>query len=150
MLTLIRWELLLVLGYVAAVGDLRERSIPNKLLLFMLGLWALTVLPQLLMDTEGALSYLLGAALGLAAGGGLFLLVYVISRKGLGGGDVKFIAVVGLYLGFDGVFSVMLVGALLSGLFALVMLALKRLGRKDAIPFAPFLYIGILLTIFLQ
>jgi len=140
--------LIIVFGYVAAVLDLTVRKIPNTLILTMLGAWALTMTPKLFVDTEAAISLLLGALLGFGVGGGLFLLVYVVSRKGLGGGDVKFMAAAGLYLGFSGTMTSMLVGTILAALTGLVLILIKKLGRKDQMPLAPFIYAGILVTVF--
>ena len=59
-------------------------------------------------------------------------------------------AVSGLYLGFDGVLPAMLYGTVLATLVTLVLVLLKKLGRKDTFPLVPFLYAGMLLTVFTQ
>jgi Flp pilus assembly protein protease CpaA len=141
-------ELIIVFGYIAAVQDITAKKIPNSLVLAMLGAWVLTMAPKILLDTDMAVMLLKDAALGFVIGGGLFLLVYLISRKGLGGGDVKYMAATGLYIGFSGVVSAMLYGTILVALTGLTLLLLKKIGRKDSIPLAPFLYIGILITLF--
>lgn len=146
--TLLQHELLLVIGYVAAVKDIREKVISNRTILALLVCWLLTMLPQLAADIEVGMNRLVNAAVGFLIGGVLFLLVYLISKNGLGGGDVKFMAVVGLYLGLNGILPAMLYGSILAALFGLVLILLKKIGRKDAIPLAPFLYVGILITIF--
>ena len=86
--------------------------------------------------------------MGGAIGGGVFLLVYIISRHGLGAGDVKFMAIAGLYLGMNLVMSSMLIGSILSAITGIVLLCMKKISKKDEIPLVPFLYMGILLTIF--
>lgn len=146
--TLLAYELLVGFGYVAALSDLRSKRIPNEYIVAMFAAWIMIMVPQLFVNTESALSSLKNAIAGFGLGGGLFLLVYLISRKGLGGGDVKLMAAFGLYLGFGNVLPAMLYGSILSALTALILVLLKRIGRKDAIPLAPFLYIGVLLTIF--
>ena len=145
---MLEYELIIVFGYVAAVFDLKTRKIPNRLILAMLAAWAITITPMLFVYTEAMIGYLKEAVLGLAISGGLFLLVYLISRKGLGGGDVKFMAVVGLYLGFGGAIPVMLYGTILAALTGLVLILLKKIERKDSIPLAPFLFAGIIITVF--
>ena len=147
---LLWFTMITIFGYIAAVLDLESRRIPNGLNLAMLFAWLTTITPKLLFDTDRAVALLWESALGAAIGGGLFLLVYVISRKGLGGGDVKFIAAAGLYLGLGGVIPAMLYGTILAALTGVVLILLKKIGRKDSIPLAPFLYIGILLTVFLS
>lgn len=141
-------ELIIVFGYIASVLDLTTKKIPNGLILIMLGAWVLAMFPKLFLDTDEAVALLKDSALGLVAGGGIFLLVYLISRKGLGGGDVKFMAASGLYLGFSGTFSAMLYGTVLAALTGLALILLKKIGRKDAMPLAPFLYVGMLIAIF--
>lgn len=138
--------LLLVFGYLAAAEDLARKRIPNPLVGAMLGAWVLVMVPQLFFHTEQALALLLSGAVGALMGGGLFLAVYAVSRGGLGGGDVKLMAASGLYLGFSGVLPTMLYGSVLAVLGAGVLLLLKRIGRKDTIPLAPFLYAGMVLT----
>jgi len=140
--------LIIVFGYAAAVSDIKAKKIPNTLILAMMGAWVLTMAPKLIVDTENAITLLLGSLIGFAVGGGLFLLVYAISRKGLGGGDVKFMAAAGLYLGLSGTMTSMLYGTILAALAGLILILLKKLGRKDAMPLAPFIYAGILITVF--
>jgi len=149
-LIVIRNEILIIFGYLAAVYDLKLRKIPNSLVLSMLGTWVLLMALGLCFDTDTALGLLRDSVLGFVLGGGLFLITYLVSRKGLGGGYVKFMAGAGLYLGFYGVIPAIFCGTLLAALTGLVLILLKKLGRKDMVPLAPFLFIGILITVFLQ
>lgn len=146
--TLLQRELLLVIGYAAAVKDIREKLVSNRTVLALLVCWLLTMLPQLAVNVERGVSRLADSAGGFLIGGVLFLLVYLISKNGLGGGDVKFMAVTGLYLGVNGILPAMLYGSVLAALFGLTLILLKKIGRKDAIPLIPFLYVGILIVIF--
>lgn len=139
-------ETLTVFGYVAAVSDWTEKRVPNMLLKCMLGAWVLILVPQLFFQPEKAVLRLLTSGLGLLIGGGIFLLVYLFSRGGLGGGDVKLMAVSGLYLGVQNVLPAMLYGSILASVVGCVLILMKKIGRKDAIPLVPFLYAGILLT----
>lgn len=141
-------EMLLIFGYIASLIDIKSKTIPNKLILIMIGAWLLIMALMVLIDTELAVLMLKDSILGFIIGGGLFLIVYLISRKGLGGGDVKFIAATGLYIGFARTISVILYGSILATLFVLILLLLKKIGRKDPIPLVPFLYAGILITMF--
>ena len=142
--------LLIIFGYIASVSDVKTKRIPNGLVLAMLAGWALTFVMLLFYDTGQALAALTDALLGCAICGAILLLVYYISKKGLGGGDVKFMAAAGLYLGYQGVFPALLYGSILAGLTGLALILLKKIGRKDSIPMAPFLYAGILITVFFQ
>ena len=141
--------LLIVFGYIATVNDVKTKTIKNSLVLAMLAAWIVITVPLLLFDINNSVGILLDAILGFVTSGALFMLVYVLSRKGLGGGDVKFMAVAGLYLGFYGVLPAILVGTMSAALVGIVLLITKKINRKDSIPLAPFLYVGILVTIFI-
>ena len=147
---LLNYELLIVFGYITAIFDIKTRRIPNALILAMLMAWAIAITPRLFLSTDAAIAFLLDSAIGFVVGGGLFLLIYLVSRKGLGGGDVKFMAGVGLYLGFGKVIPAMFYATILAALVGLTLILMKKIGRKDKIPLAPFLYIGILIAIFLH
>jgi leader peptidase (prepilin peptidase)/N-methyltransferase len=86
-----------------------------------------------------------------AAGGGiglaLFLLIVIASRGGMGWGDVKLAALIGLVTGFPLVFIALLIGVILGGVVAVILLALKIKKRKEAIPFGPFLAIATIVTL---
>lgn len=83
----------------------------------------------------------------LVAAGGTFVVLAALSifgRGALGGGDVKMMAVVGLWLGQE-VILALTTGFILGGVAAVVLLLLRRVGRKDFFAFGPFLIIGTVL-----
>ena len=141
---------LAVFGYIASVSDIREKKIENNLVLLLLGAWVITVAPQFFFRPSMAIMLCISAGVGFLIAGVVFLTVYLFSHGGLGGGDVKFMAVAGLFLGFNGVLPAMLYGAALAAVTALILVASKRMGKKDSIPLAPFLYTGIILTMLFQ
>ena len=145
--TLLKYEIIAVFGYIAAVGDIKTKHIPNTLVLAMLAVWVCVAAFHLLFDTHSAIPMIINSLLGFAVSGTMFLLVYLLSRKGLGGGDVKFMAAAGLYLGAGGSLTAIFIGTTLAALVGLALVLLKKLGRKDAFPLVPFLYAGILVTI---
>ena len=92
------------------------------------------------------------AVLGVLVGGGLFLLIAVLSviilqREGMGGGDIKLVAMIGAFLGWHAVLITIFLGAVLGALVGTVLMLLQRQGRKDPVPFGPFLAIGALLAL---
>lgn len=96
----------------------------------------------------------LNALLGILAGGGSLLLVacayeWLTGREGMGGGDIKLVAMMGAFLGWEAVPFIILAGAL-AGLLAesLPMLIRKR-NSGQAIPFGPYLTFGALFHLFL-
>ncbi|MFC2071426.1 prepilin peptidase [Chloroflexota bacterium] len=103
----------------------------------------------------GVISVLGGGALGRVvsslAGGALGLVVMalplIIYRRGMGMGDVKLAALVGLMTGFPLVIVALLLSWISGGLVAAILLALKIKGRKDPIPFATFLATSAMVTL---
>ena len=144
---LLKYEIIAVFGYIAAVGDIKTKHIPNTLILAMLVVWVCVTAFHLLFDIQSAIPMLISSLSGFAVSGAMFLIVYLLSRKGLGGGDVKFMAVAGLYLGVGGTLTATFIGTTLAALVGLALVILKKIGRKDAFPLAPFLYAGILVAI---
>jgi len=82
---------------------------------------------------------LLDAVLGAGVGGGLFLVIILASRGGMGGGDMKLGAMLGAFLGWRVTLLTLLLAVVAGGLIAVALLASGRRGRKDPIPFGPFL-----------
>ena len=80
----------------------------------------------------------------LAAAGAIVVLaaLAILGRGALGGGDVKMMAVLGLWLGVNGIITTACIGFILGGVAAVVMLIFKTHGRKDFFAFGPFLIIG--------
>ena len=95
-------------------------------------------------DKPAILSGVIGGAIGLA----FFLLVAFINPRGMGMGDVKLAGLIGLVTGFPLVVVALLIGILLGGVAAIVLLSLRLKGRKDVIPYGTFLAIGPIVTLF--
>lgn len=81
--------------------------------------------------------------------GGFFLMLIILTRgKGMGGGDVKLGAFMGLGLGlYNGISAVML-GFFLGAVFGISAIILKRKKLKSHLPFGPFLVLGSLIALF--
>ena len=88
---------------------------------------------------------LLRAVIAMAALYGLYFVLAVAKPGGMGFGDVKLAGVLGLHLGFAG-WSAVVVGTFsafgLGGLVGVALIALRRAGRRTAIPFGPFMLAG--------
>ncbi len=84
-----------------------------------------------------------GGALGLAA----MALPFIIYRRGMGLGDVKLGALVGLMSGYPLVFVTLLLSVIAGGLVGAILLVFKIKKRSDPIPFAPFLALSAMITL---
>ena len=87
------------------------------------------------------------AALGGAIGFLVFLLIALVSRGGMGWGDVKLAALIGLATGFPLVFVAIIMAAILGGIVAVILLVTRRRGRREMIPFGPFLAVAAMVTL---
>jgi len=118
-----------------ALTDLERRIIPNKILLVT----AILGLAIAAVTDPGSLPERALAAL---AAGGLLFLAALAYPRGMGLGDVKLAAVMGLFLGRN-VGPAILVALLAGSLVGLAMIARHgAAARKQAIPFGPFLALG--------
>ena len=85
---------------------------------------------------------------GAIAGGGLLGLVYVLSKGGMGLGDVKYAGVLGIWTGFPGILVNLYLAFFIGGAVALLLCALHKADLKSRIPFGPCLSAGALLSFF--
>ena len=90
---------------------------------------------------------IVNALIGMCLGGGLFFLIAVLSHGGMGGGDIKLVAMIGAFLGWQAVLVTIFLGALSGAMVGVSLMLLKRKGRKDPLPFGPFLAVGALIAI---
>jgi leader peptidase (prepilin peptidase) / N-methyltransferase len=132
-----------------ALIDLDTKRLPNVIV--VPSLLAGVVLLGAAALVRGDLTALAGALLGGAGLFALYLVLALVSRGGMGMGDVKLAAVLGLYLGFLG-WGNLLVGAfaafVFGGVFGLALMLIRRAGRKSAIPFGPWMILGAWLGVF--
>jgi leader peptidase (prepilin peptidase) / N-methyltransferase len=128
--------LVLIAALVAITGiDLDHQIIPDAITLPGIALgFAASFLP-------GGVGWF-SSLLGVLAGGALFFAIIVLSRGGMGGGDLKLGAMLGAFLGWQLVLLSILLAVLAGGAVAVALLALGRKGRKDPVPFGPFLALG--------
>jgi len=131
---------------VAAI-DLELRVIPNRITYPSFPVFAVAVVVGWALGQELSPGRALAGAL---AYGGVFFLIALIAPRGLGMGDVKLTALIGLVMGSLGLRYVGVAAGsaiLLGGVAGLVALAAGR-GRKSMMPFGPFLAAGALVAVF--
>ncbi|MDP2948351.1 MAG: prepilin peptidase [Chloroflexota bacterium] len=85
----------------------------------------------------------LGGAIGLAA----LLMPFLLYRRGMGLGDVKFGGLVGLMTGYPLVFVALFLAVTTGGVVAVLLLVLRVRGRRDPVPFGPFLALAAAVTL---
>ncbi|MFG2149352.1 prepilin peptidase [Streptomyces sp. NPDC048696] len=137
------WLLLIPPAVLLAAVDTRVKRLPDVLTVpLAAGAAALLGAAALVPDHAGSWRHaLLG---GLALGGAYFTL-FLVNPGGLGFGDVKLAVGLGTVLGWYGwvtLFTGAFAGFLLGGGYGLALVVVRRAGRKDAIPFGPFMLGG--------
>ncbi len=126
--------------------DLSHQIIPDVITLpgMAIGLVsAATVLP---LGWANALA-------GLLLGGGLFYLVAVLSvvllkKEGMGGGDIKLIAMIGAFLGWQETLLTIFLAALGGSVIGLFLIGVRGRSRAEPIPFGPFLAVCAIVSLF--
>tara|TARA_B100000686_G_scaffold346151_1_gene432126 strand:- start:139 stop:912 length:774 start_codon:yes stop_codon:yes gene_type:complete len=86
---------------------------------------------------------------GFLLGGGLFYILALVSKGGMGGGDIKFIAGLGALLGWQKILLVIFLAAFLGTIYSLPLLLVGKKGRKSLIPFGPFISAATGIAIFI-
>jgi len=126
--------------------DLHHKIIPDVLSLsgIVVGL-AASFMP-------GTISWL-DSLIGIIAGGGsLFLVAFVYERitgrEGMGGGDIKLLAMIGAWLGWRQLYLIVLISSLVGAIVGIVFLLVAGKGLRVRIPFGPFLSLGAIACLF--
>lgn len=140
--------LLAGVGLLLAAVDSDVHRLPDKLTLPALP----AVAAGLTLASAGTAQWtrMLWALVGCVAVGGAFLLLALAAPSGLGLGDVKLSALLGLALGWLGATAVLawlFYGFLLGGLWALALLVTRRVSRHSHVAFGPPLLLGALLAL---
>lgn len=149
-------DVLVVLAHIALAGigvwlliiDARTHRLPNRIVLpTLVGALALVGVDALAAHSS---SSLISAIIGMLILGGFYTVLRATSRGGIGGGDVKLAAVIGLVLGWHG-WQALAIGAaaafVLGALYALILMSLRRATRSTRIAFGPWMIIGAVLGI---
>ncbi len=122
-------SILIVVSFI----DMEHQIIPNKIIIFTLAMGVLFSF----IDNISFIS----AAYGMLLGGGLLFLLALVPGA-LGGGDIKLMFVLGIFLGAKGILVALPIAFALASIISVVLLLFKIKKRKDQIPFGPFLALG--------
>lgn len=125
-----------------AVVDMRIQKIPNKLLIGALVIRIIIYVAEFICSVNAALSVLIDDLLGAIVIGGFFLLLLLIFKNSIGMGDIKLFAIMGIYQGLWGAINSVFFSLLVSFVISVVLLAIRKKGRKDTISFGPSIFIG--------
>lgn len=120
--------------------DYHHQIIPDGLVLIgvVIGVFYIGYLKLMTPQTITLIDHIVGGLVG----GGVLLLLAIASKGGMGGGDIKLMAMFGLWLGWRLSLLTLFLSFVMGGIVGVLFLLLKLKGKKDAIPFGPFICLG--------
>lgn len=121
---------------VISMIDLDTQTIPDRMHVIIGSIAFINILIQ------RDISVLASAGMGFIVGGGFFLLLAIITKGGMGGGDIKLMAVLGLLFGLKGIILLIFLAFVIGAVVSVSMLVAKLKQRKEFIPFGPFIAIS--------
>ena len=123
------------------VSDIAYMLIPNKILLFFL---PFLIVSRIVSPLEPWWDSLLGAVIGFS----ILLLIAVVSKGGMGGGDIKLFLLIGLVLGTIHTLLTLFLASVVGMIVGIIVLKVRGQGRKTPVPFGPSIAVGALLAYF--
>ncbi|WP_019413861.1 A24 family peptidase [Paenisporosarcina sp. TG20] len=126
---------------IITVSDLAYMLIPDKVLLFF---GVLLIIARFLSPLDPWWDSVIGAA----GGFGLLLLIAIVSKGGMGGGDIKLFAVIGLVLGLIPTLLTLFIAAFIGSIVGVIHLRRSKQGRKTPVPFGPSIALAAIIVYF--
>lgn len=138
--TFIAFLSLFIILLMASLIDYKTLMIPNEIVLLGLALGLVTVWINPMVSLQESLIGFLALGVGMA-------LISFVSKENIGYGDAKLISIIGLLLGWKIGLVTAFIAFAFSALVGLFLLTFKIKGRKEMLPFAPFLLISFVVII---
>ena len=126
-----------------SLGLYRERLIPNFLICVLLIARVAFLGCNLISDPEYWRSILLYPLIGAGIGGVILAVAMLLSRKGVGMGDVKLFITIGAYVGSMEIIATLFYTFVVSAVVGIVLLLMKKVKLRDSVPMAPFAFAGV-------
>lgn len=142
----------MLVGLVCMVGaacfDFREYRIPNIFPLVMTGSAVILLVLGVIVKEDGAISYITTSVITAVACAIVLVLASLLTKQGIGAGDIKLISALGLLTGMFSVMGTLFFGVVACSLFAIGALITRKKDRSSGVPFGPFLLLGYIITLF--
>lgn len=134
-------SILIVISFI----DYKHQIIPDGLILLILISGIIHKMLLYFVYKENI--YLFDSFAGFASAFIIFLLIAIVSKGAMGGGDIKLIASLGFILGLKRIILNILLSFIIGAVLSIVLLITGKKGRKDPIPFGPFINISFMATL---
>lgn len=126
--------------------DYKFHIIPNKLLFYAILLRLFILIIEYYYNSDQFMEVVLECIGGALIGFGILFLTHLLSKGGIGMGDVKLFGVIGFIIGLRGTYNTLFYSLIFLVLYSCIGMMKKELTRKSMIPFGPFVYLGYLIT----
>lgn len=135
------WAILTSLLLTVTIIDLRHQIIPDECILFGL---VVGILLHIISVYDISI---LSGLIGFLVGGGIFLTIALVTKGAMGGGDIKLMAMLGLWFGTTDILVIALLSFFIGAIMSIFLIIFKLKTRKDMIPFGPFIALATLIVI---
>lgn len=144
--TYIYMALLVVLLIIFSI-DYKVQLIPDEVHIYITILSVINII----FNVNNILDYILGA---LTGGGIFFVIAYVsyliLKKEGMGFGDVKLMASLGLFLGVKNILVITLLSFIIGAIIGIILLVIRKKDKSSYIPFGPFIVIAVIIIMFVK
>ncbi|SDQ43427.1 prepilin peptidase [Virgibacillus salinus] len=133
--------LLISMLMIILVSDITYMLIPNRVLLFFLPLF---IIIRIIQPLNPWWSSILGVIIGIT----ILALIIIISRGGMGAGDMKLFGILGIILGVDKVLLAFFLSCMIGAIIGMMLLLFRVIERNQPVPFGPYIVAATLITYF--
>jgi leader peptidase (prepilin peptidase) / N-methyltransferase len=145
---------IIVCLFYGAYIDYKSNIIPDNLTFSMM-IIGLLLSPINKYMGISLIGNIVNSIIGLIVGGGLIYLLtvigeYTFKKEVMGGGDIKFFAGIGSFLGAKSVFFILFYASIIASIISIILIMSKIKSRKDMIAFGPYISIGTLLCMYFK
>jgi len=126
---------------IVTVSDIAYMLIPDKILLFFL-------IPLIVLRVFEPLNPWWDSIVGAFVGFGVLFLIAIVSKGGMGGGDIKLFFVIGIVLGWVPTLLTLFLASIIGTVIGVISLRRTKQSRKTPIPFGPSIAIAAIIAYF--
>lgn len=142
-INIIKWLVLLIFLVEIAIKDIKEYRIPNNVLLIASGVRCVIYMVELTINKiqlEALLLKTICIICIIVAG----VIVNILTHNGIGFGDIKLLAMITLYVNINDIVDIIINSIFVMGVITILLLVIRKKGRKDMIPFAPAILVAVI------
>lgn len=136
--------------FLTAAIDFKQKKIPNELIFFIIAERVVFFIPEFFMYPDEIVSLLISSFSGMLICGMMMMICRIISRKGIGAGDVKLFAAAGFMTNLYGAVNILFYSLLVASAVSIFLLLFKKAKANSTVPMAPFVFAGTIFYIVLM